>query len=128
RSPQRGQSDRLFLSQTRRLQALASLVRARPESRSQPRADLAVLRSVADRAGQPRSGAISSEPDRCDLRNRLRGVSVAGRCARKTARHRSGLLGSAMQLGERVSLWQRPQFATTGAELNKQKLNKQGGA
>ena len=32
--------------------------------RSEPRADLAVLRPVADRTGQPRSGAVSSEPDR----------------------------------------------------------------
>src|SRR5712664_2996185 len=95
RSPERGQSDRLFLSQTRRLQALTSLVRARAESRSEPCADLAVLRPVADRARQPRSGAISSEPHRGDLRDRLRGVSVTGGCARKTTRHRSGLLSLA---------------------------------
>src|SRR5882762_5903280 len=36
RSPERGQSDRLFLSQVRRLQILAGLVRARAESRSEP--------------------------------------------------------------------------------------------
>ena len=50
---------------------LANLVRARSESGSEPRADLAVLRSVAARAGQPRSGAVSSEPDSRDLRDRL---------------------------------------------------------
>jgi hypothetical protein len=38
-------------SQARRLQAFASLVRARSESRSEPCADLAVLWSVADRQG-----------------------------------------------------------------------------
>src|SRR5882724_1170122 len=111
RSPERGQSDRLFLSQTRRLQALASLIRARAESRPEPCADLAVLRSVADRTGQPRSGAISSEPDRCDLRDRLRGVSVTGGSTGKTAGHRprllsiaatpfSGRIGRAMAMSE----------------------------
>ncbi len=37
---------------------------------------------------------LSSEPDRRDLRNRLRGVSLAGRGAGKTARHRPRLLSS----------------------------------
>ena len=53
----------------------------RAESRPEPCADLAVLRPVADRARQPRSGAL--EPHRGDLRHRLRGVSVTGGCARK---------------------------------------------
>ena len=60
----RRQPDRLLLSQARRLQGLADLVRARAEGRSEPRQDLAVLRSVAGRTGQPRSGAVSPEPDR----------------------------------------------------------------
>src|ERR1700745_1743524 len=47
RSPERGQSDRLFLSQARQLQILAGLVRARAESRSEPCTDVAVLRPVA---------------------------------------------------------------------------------
>src|SRR5258705_158488 len=95
RSPERGQPDRLLLSQTRRLQALASLVRAGAESGSEPCADLELLRSVADRAGQPRAGGISFEPDRYDLRNRLRGVSIFGGGAGKTARHKSRLLSAA---------------------------------
>ena len=96
RPRQRRQSDRLFLSQARRLPALADLVRARPESRPEPCADLAVLRPVADRTGQPRPGAISSEPDRRDLRHGLRGVPVTGRGAGKGAGHRSRVLNSAM--------------------------------
>src|SRR5437870_4034325 len=48
RSPERGQSDRLFLSQARRLQILAGLLRARAESRSEPCTDVAVLRPVAN--------------------------------------------------------------------------------
>ena len=43
---------------------VADLVRARAEGRPQPRQDLAVLRPVAGRTGQPRSGAVSPEPDR----------------------------------------------------------------
>ena len=81
-----------FLSQAWRLQALANLVRARAESEPEPRADLAVLRAVANRAGQSGPGVVSSEPDRGDLRNRLRGVSVVGRGARKAPRHRARLL------------------------------------
>ncbi len=64
-----------------------ALVRARAEGRSEPCADLAILRSMAARAGQPRSSAISFESDRGDLRDWLRGVPVVGRRARETARH-----------------------------------------
>ena len=60
----RRQSDRLLLSQARRLQGLADLVRARAAGRSEPCADLAVLRPVAARTGQPRTGAVSPEQDR----------------------------------------------------------------
>ena len=67
RQRRRRQSDRLLLSQARRLQGLADLVRARAEGRSEPRQDLAVLRTVAGRTGQPRPGAVSSEPDRASL-------------------------------------------------------------
>ena len=88
------QSDRLLLSQARRLQALANLVRARAESEPEPRADLAVLRAVANRAGQSRPGVVSSEPDRGDLRNRLRGISLVGCRARTAARHRTRLLSA----------------------------------
>src|SRR5687767_8767398 len=42
RSPELGQSDRLFLSQARRLQILAGLVRARAESRSEPCTDVSI--------------------------------------------------------------------------------------
>ncbi len=49
-----------------------SLVRARAEGGPEPRADLAVLRPVADRAGQSRPGVVSSQPDRGDLRHWLR--------------------------------------------------------
>src|SRR5207244_4166434 len=58
----------------------------------EPRADLAVLRLVADRAGQPRSGAVSPRPDRRDLRHRLCGIQVAGFGAGTAPWHRSGLL------------------------------------
>ncbi len=68
------------------------LVRARAEGGSEPRADLAVLRPVADRAGQSRPGVVPSQPDRGDLRHRLRRISVVGRGARKAARHRTRLI------------------------------------
>src|SRR4030081_3566806 len=74
------------------------MVRTRAESRSEPCADVAVLRPVADRTGQPRSGAISFEPNRCDLRDRLRGVSVTGGSTGKTAGHRPRLLSIALIL------------------------------
>ena len=86
------QPDRLLLSQARRLQGFADLVRARAEGRPEPRQDLAVLRAVAGRTGQPRSGAISSEPDRRFGRHRQRGISLARRRAGKAARHRPRLL------------------------------------
>ena len=70
RQRRRRQSDRLLLSQARRLQGLADLVRARAEGRPEPRQDLAVLRPVAGRTGQPRPGAISPEPDRRPSRHR----------------------------------------------------------
>jgi hypothetical protein len=44
RPVERGQSDRLFLSQARRLQIRAGLVRARAEARSEPCTDVAALR------------------------------------------------------------------------------------
>jgi len=50
---------------------------------------------LADRTGQPRSGAVPPQPNRCDLRNRLRGISIIGDCARKIARHRPRLLTTA---------------------------------
>ena len=75
-----------------RLQAVAGLVRTRAQIGSEPCPDLELLRSVADRAGQPRAGGISFDPDRCDLRNRLRGVSVFGGGAGKAARRKSRLL------------------------------------
>jgi len=64
------------------------------KSRSEPSADLEVLRPVADRAGQSRSGGLSPEPDRRDLRDRLRGVPLVGGGARTAARHRPGLPSS----------------------------------
>ena len=78
------------------------LVRARAEGGPEPRADLAVLRPVADRAGQSRPGVVSSQPHRGDLRHGLRGVSVVGRGARKAARHRTRLLSVAMEQGGRA--------------------------
>ena len=60
RQCRRRQPDRLFLSQARRLQAVADLVRARAEGGPEPRVDLAVLRPVADRAGQSRPGVVPS--------------------------------------------------------------------
>ena len=75
--------------------ALADLVRARPEVRPEPRADLAVLRALADRAGQPGAGAVSPDADRRDLRHDVRGISLAGSRARASAGHRAGLLTSA---------------------------------
>ena len=45
--------------------------------------------------GQPRSGAISPEPDRRAGRHRQRGISLAGLGSGKAARHRPGLLISA---------------------------------
>ena len=59
RPRRRRQPDRLLLSQARRLQGFADLVRARAEGRPEPCADLAVLRPLAARTGQPRSGRIS---------------------------------------------------------------------
>ena len=53
--------------------------------------------------GNRDSGAISSEPDRRDLRHGLRGVPVAGRGARKGAGHRPRVLNSAMQRCGRAS-------------------------
>src|SRR5205814_10030340 len=79
RPRRRRQPDRLLLPQARRLQALAGLVRARTEGRSEPRQDLAVLWAVAGRARQPRAGAISSEPDRSARRHQERGISLARR-------------------------------------------------
>src|SRR6267378_1962627 len=51
--------------------------------------------NVANRTGQPRSSAISFEPDRCDLRDRLRGVSFLGGGTGKAAGHRPRLLSVA---------------------------------
>ena len=48
-----------------------------------------------NRTGQPRSSAISFEPDRCDLRDRLRGVSFIGGSTGKAAGHRPRLLSVA---------------------------------
>src|ERR1035437_5137849 len=64
---------------------LADLVRARAEGRPEPRQDLAVLRAVAGRTGQPRSGTISPEPDRRPGRHQQRGISLAGRGTGKAA-------------------------------------------
>jgi hypothetical protein len=61
----------------------------------EPRADLAVLRVVAARTGQPRPGAISSQPDRQTVRHRLRGIPLARRRPGKADRHRPRLLSSA---------------------------------
>src|SRR6204780_5085168 len=87
-----GHPDRLFLPQARRLQGVADLVRARAAGRPRPRQDLAVLWIVAARTGQPRTGAISFDPDRRFGRHRQRGISLACRSNGKAARHRSGLL------------------------------------
>src|SRR5581483_9407702 len=84
--------DRLFLSQARRLQAVAGLVRACAQGRPEPCADLAVLRSVAARAGQPRAGRISPAEDRPARRQGLQRISLARVSARKPARHRPRLL------------------------------------
>ncbi len=71
------------------------LVRACAEDRSRSCQDLAILRAVAARTGQPRSGAISPEPDRSPGRHQQRGISLTGRSAGKAARHRPRLLRSA---------------------------------
>ena len=68
---------------------VADLVRARAEGRSHPRQDLAVLRPVAGRTGQPRAGAVSPEPDRSLDRHRQRGISLAGRGAGTAAGQRA---------------------------------------
>src|SRR5437588_2875434 len=92
RPRRRRQSDRLLLPQARRLQAFASVVRARLAGRSEPRADLAVLRPLASRTGQPRPGAISFEPDRPACRHRQRRISLARRRPGKVDWHRARLL------------------------------------
>src|SRR6202040_2768835 len=56
-------------------------------------------RAVAGRTGQPRSGAISLDPDRRVVRHRLRRISLARRGTRKADRHRPGLLNSAASVG-----------------------------
>src|ERR1700736_1900482 len=64
----------------------------RAEGRPEPRQDLAILRAVAGRTRQPRSGAISPEPDRRLGRYQQRGISLARRSTRKAARPRPRLL------------------------------------
>ncbi len=56
------------------------------------RSDLELLRPLADRAGQPRTGGISFEPHRRDLRQRLRRISLARSRARRAARNGVGVL------------------------------------
>jgi hypothetical protein len=72
--------------------AVPALVPARTEGRPESREDLAVLRPVAARTGQPRSGAIPFEQNCPACGHRQRRISFAGGRDGNAAGHRPRLL------------------------------------
>ena len=94
----RRQPDRLRQPQARQLRRVQGLVRGRAEGRSEPCADVAVLRPVAARAGQPGAGAGPSRQDRSAVRHVCAGVPVAcGSDGHGRGRRTPGLLTAAAE-------------------------------